>query len=93
MTSPEPTASEVDGATSPVPQPPLTFYWDFFGPRAEPTALHFKKHLDEFLLLNSLLGCETGVSSDGPGHLAAFCRAPSAAQDAIARALRPRRAL
>jgi hypothetical protein len=26
-----------------------TYFWDFFGPRAKPTAEHFKRHLQGFL--------------------------------------------
>jgi uncharacterized protein len=26
----------------------LRFHWDFFGPDAEATAMHFLKHVDEF---------------------------------------------
>lgn len=68
-----------------------SYYWDFFGPRAEGTAAHFRQHLDGFIQKNGLEGCETGIVSQGEGHSAAFCRAPAAAQSAIERALRPRR--
>jgi hypothetical protein len=65
--------------------------WDFFGPNAEGSARHFRKHLDEFLSANECAGCSTGVRSEGEGHHAAFCDAPEGAAAAIARALRPRR--
>lgn len=68
-----------------------TWYWDFAGPTAEGTARHFRVHLDEFLAREGLGGCETGVESQGPGHAAAFCRAPDEHGEAIQRALRPRR--
>jgi hypothetical protein len=67
------------------------YYWDFFGPDAEQTAVHFRHHLDEFLTRESLLGCETGLMSKGSGHHAAWCRAPEPAGASIARTLRPRR--
>lgn len=70
-----------------------TFYWDFFGPNAERTASHFKQHLDQFLSKNQLAGCETGVASEQPGHFAAFCRTPPAHENALAKSLRPQRAL
>ncbi|MGC4088607.1 MAG: hypothetical protein QM756_12060 [Polyangiaceae bacterium] len=70
-----------------------TYLWDFFGARAEPTAVHFQKHLDEFLLRNALTGCETGVRSEQPGHFAAFCRAPLDQEETLVRALRPQRVL
>lgn len=69
------------------------FLWDFFGPRAEQTARHFQKHLDEFLQKNAVAGCETGVASEQPGHFAVFCRAPLSLQDMLVRSLRPQRML
>lgn len=69
----------------------VRLYWDFFGPAAPKTAEHFRKHLDEFLAKNAVEGCETGTSSAGPGHQAAFCVAPPEASDGLERALRPRR--
>ena len=68
-----------------------TWYWDFAGPTAEGTAVHFRKHLDEFLAREGIEGCETGVESQGPGHAAAFCRGPDELAETIQRALRPRR--
>jgi hypothetical protein len=70
-----------------------TFYWDFFGPNAERTAVHFKAHLQQFLEKNALVGCETGVASERSGHFAAFCRTPPAAQSALISSLKPQRAL
>jgi hypothetical protein len=70
-----------------------TLVWDFFGPRAEPTALHFQRHLNEFLTRNEIIGCTTGTRSEGRGHCAAYCVAPAASRDAIARALRPQRVI
>jgi len=68
-----------------------SFFWDFFGPDAERTAAHFKRHLDQFLERNACAGCETGLSSAGAGHQAVFCRAPERFREGIAAALRPRR--
>lgn len=70
-----------------------TYYWDFFGPNAEPTARHFMKHLDELIIQNNLGGCTTGVSSDGDEHYAAWCRAPEDMESAIERSLAPKRML
>lgn len=67
------------------------YFWDFRGPTAVGTAEHFREHLDEFLQREGIEGCETGTESEGPGHGAAWCRAPAAAEAAIERALRPRR--
>ena len=71
--------------------PTRTYYWDFFGPRAQPTAEHFVEHLRGFLEENALDGCETGLSSGGAGHAAAFCVTPEQCQAAIEHALKPRR--
>ncbi len=68
-----------------------TYFWDFFGPDAEPRARHFMKHLDEFLVQNTLNGCTTGVSSDSENHYAAFCRAPPELESSLERALAPKR--
>ena len=70
-----------------------TFYWDFFGPRAELTPVHFRKHLEEFLLQNAIVGCETGVESQQPGHFAAYCRAPREHHESLIAGLRPQRML
>lgn len=78
---------------APSPAEKRTYLWDFFGKSATPTATHFKKHLDEFLLREGLEACETGTLSEQPNHCAAFCRAPVAYEQALVRALRPQRAL
>jgi hypothetical protein len=70
---------------------PVTYFWDFFGPDAAQTALHFDRHLAEFLSRHGITGCETGTASSGEGHAAAYCTTPPEACSAIERALRPRR--
>lgn len=70
-----------------------TLYWDFFGPNAEGSARHFRKHLDEFLHANGCAGCTTGLASEGALHHAAFCEAPDETAPGIVQALRPRRVL
>ncbi|HMJ15335.1 MAG TPA: hypothetical protein VK524_28160 [Polyangiaceae bacterium] len=70
-----------------------TLYWDFFGGRAEGTAKHFQKHLDEFLQKNACTGSTTGVESNGDGQYSVFCRAPSDHVAAIQRTLKPQRAV
>ncbi len=34
----------------------LRFHWDFFGPDAEATAVHFLKHVDEFCAQEGIAG-------------------------------------
>jgi len=69
----------------------ITFSWDFFGPRAEGTALHFQRHVDEFLAREALGGCATAASAEGKAHWAVHCTSPPAHAAAIRGALRPRR--
>jgi hypothetical protein len=68
-----------------------TYFWDFFGPRADGTARHFELHLREFLERNTLTGCETGLTSEGEGHRAVYCRTPEPAQKTVELTLRPKR--
>ena len=68
-----------------------SYYWDFFGPRAEGTAQHFLVHLREFLSKNSCPEMPTGLHSEGAGHQAVFCSPPAEFETRIAASLRPRR--
>lgn len=68
-----------------------SYYWDFFGPRAEGTAQHFLIHLREFLQNNGCPDMPTGLRSEGAGHQAVFCSPPAEFQASIERSLRPRR--
>src|SRR5688572_33462172 len=60
-------------ATTLTPVTTRTYYWDFFGPRAEGTATHFVSHLREFLSKHELTGCTVDTVSEGDGHHAARC--------------------
>lgn len=68
-----------------------SFFWDFFGPRADGTAQHFLVHLREFLHKNQCPEMPTGLRSEGAGHQAVFCSPPPELELAIERSLRPRR--
>lgn len=68
-----------------------TFHWDFFGPRAERTAEHFLRHLDQFLTAHAVTDCATGKTSEGALHQAVFCKPNSADDKLILGALRPNR--
>ena len=72
--------------------PGKALYWDFFGPDAEGTAQHFRKHLDEFLAAEPITGCEITLESAAAGHHAVCCRAPADAAPRLIERLRPRRA-
>lgn len=69
----------------------MRHYWDFFGPRAEPTAAHFLEHLTGFARQHGLAVGGVGLESSGPGHAAVYCDAEGAASSAVERSLRPRR--
>ncbi|MEM7263811.1 MAG: hypothetical protein AAF488_17620 [Planctomycetota bacterium] len=67
-----------------------TFHWDFFGPPAQPKALHFRSHLEE-TLRNWGIDAETGVRSDGVGHHSAWLRSSSEHAEKLRTTLRPNR--
>jgi hypothetical protein len=71
----------------------MKLLWDFFGPNAERTALHFEKHLVEFLTNNGRHDLPRGTESAGEGHYAAYCVVPGELVDTLQRALRPNRLL
>lgn len=73
--------------------PMLKLYWDFFGPDARPTALHFEKHLQQFLANNGQTSVPFGNESAHEGHHAAFCVIPSSSLEAMRQSLRPNRVL
>jgi hypothetical protein len=68
-----------------------SFFWDFFGPRADGTAQHFLVHLREFLKKHECPDMPTGLRSEGAGHQAVFCSPPAEFEAAIERSLRPKR--
>ena len=70
---------------------PTILYWDFFGPRAEKTAIHFQKHLLEFLEKAKITSATTGTVSEGEGHTAVFCRAEPPDVEILVTSLRPQR--
>ena len=70
-----------------------SFFWDFFGPRAEGTAEHFLVHLRQFLQKNECPDMPTGLRSEGAGHQAVFCSPPVELEAAIEKSLRPRRSV
>ncbi len=69
----------------------MKLLWDFFGPDAERTAVHFEQHLTQFLTSNGHAELTRGTESAGAGHQAAFCIVPEALVDPMKRALRPNR--
>lgn len=68
-----------------------TYFWDFFGPRAEPTALHFKRHLHGFLVQHGIGELLLVSESHAPMHHVIGVRTPAAHWELIEKALRPKR--
>jgi len=68
-----------------------TYFWDFFGPRALPTAQHFKKHLAEFLERHQASELAIVEVSLEPGHHGIGLQTPELHWSLIEKALRPKR--
>lgn len=68
-----------------------TYYWDFFGPRSEPTAAHFQRHLRGFLKEHGLGELAVSADSKAPGHHAVGVVTPEPHWELIEKALRPKR--
>ena len=68
----------------------MTFYWDFYGPDAEGTATHHRRHVEEFLAARGIAGGLSGVQL-AEGHAAAWYEVPAERADEVGLALRPRR--
>jgi hypothetical protein len=68
-----------------------TYFWDFYGPRAAPTAEHFARHLRGFLQQHGAAQLEVVQSSTGPGHAAVGVATPPEHHELIEKALRPKR--
>jgi hypothetical protein len=68
-----------------------TYFWDFFGPRAGPTAAHFKRHLQGFLNQHAIGELTLVEDSQSPMHHAIGVQAPPAHWELIEKSLRPKR--
>ena len=68
-----------------------TYYWDFFGPRAEPTASHFKRHLKGFLEQHGLGELPLLQEAKTAMHHVIGVQAPTPHWELIEKALRPKR--
>lgn len=71
--------------------PERTYFWDFFGPRSEPTAAHFQRHLRGFLNQHGISELAVVAESQGPGHHAVGVVTPEPHWELIEKALRPKR--
>jgi hypothetical protein len=70
---------------------PRTYFWDFFGPRSQPTASHFKRHLQGFLEQHGIGHLPLVEASSAPGHHGVGVTAPPEHWPLIEKALRPKR--
>lgn len=68
-----------------------TYYWDFFGPRAEPTAAHFARHLRGFLEQHGIGELNVVSVTQTPLHHAIGVETPPEHWERIEKALRPKR--
>jgi hypothetical protein len=68
-----------------------TYFWDFFGPRSQPTAAHFKRHLQVFLSEHGIGELSLVEASTSPHHHAVGVTTPPAHWQLIEKALRPKR--
>jgi hypothetical protein len=68
-----------------------TYFWDFFGPRSQPTAAHFKRHLQGFLAQHGASELPLVEASESPGHHAVGLTTPPEHFELIEKALRPKR--
>jgi hypothetical protein len=68
-----------------------TYFWDFFGPRSQPTAAHFKRHLRGFLEQHGIGQLPLVEESSAPGHHAVGVTTPAPHWELIEKALRPKR--
>ena len=68
-----------------------TYFWDFYGPRSGPTAMHFKRHLQGFLNEHGIGELALVEASASPGHHAIGVTTPPAHFELIEKALRPKR--
>lgn len=68
-----------------------TYFWDFFGPRSQPTAAHFKRHLQGFLEQHGAGQLPLVEVSPAPGHHAIGVTTPEPHWELIEKALRPKR--
>lgn len=71
-------------------EPVLRLFWDFFGPDAERTAEHHRKHIIEFLARSSISGIPELERDDG--RVSVYLDLPKDLAEKVGRVLRPRRA-
>lgn len=69
----------------------IRLLWDFYGPHAEPTAVHHRKHLADFLERNAVDG--RPLLEREEGRVSVLLELPREQAEQVGRVLRPSRAL
>lgn len=70
----------------------IKIIWDFYGDKAEKTALHHEIHLGEFMAKHELEKLDSGVSSAADFHFFAYLTIHEKDVKIIRDALKPHRA-
>ncbi len=70
----------------------IKIIWDFYGDKAEKTAIHHEIHLREFMDKHKLELLDSGVSSAADFHFMAYLTIPEKDVKTIRDALKPQRA-
>ncbi|MBI3134690.1 MAG: hypothetical protein HYZ14_08470 [Bacteroidetes bacterium] len=70
----------------------IKIIWDFYGDKAEKTAIHHEIHLREFMDKHKLELLDSGVSSAADFHFMAYLTIPEKDVKIIRDALKPQRA-
>lgn len=65
--------------------------WDYYGPTAFPTAQHFQRHLEGFLIEHNCSEYEVQTEQVTPVHSATFADIPPSFLDVVGPTLRPHR--
>ena len=65
--------------------------WDYYGPSAKPTAEHFQRHLESYLIEHNCGKFQTKTEAITPMHAATFADIEPAFLDVVGPALRPHR--
>lgn len=69
----------------------IRMVWDFYGPDCQPTAVHFKKHVVEFLVRTSTPHLDLEMETVDVHHVAVFIDLERANLHTVGQALHPHR--
>lgn len=69
----------------------VVLVWEFYGPRGRGTAVHYKEHLEQFLVKEAVPDAAVEVTDQGALQSSVRCALPEAHAARVERALRPKR--